>query len=109
MPSAFAREMRCEPDFVQGMRKQARTTEFACWVKNTTPHAIKLDVPLGVVNSMPRIDLAAYDLLIGANRARYCSLGAERDDAPKMFSKEVVTPRRSNKGGFELDNPPDLL
>ena len=31
--SAFAREMRCEPDFVQGMRKQTGTAQFACWVK----------------------------------------------------------------------------
>ena len=66
--------VRCEPEFVQGMRKHGKTTEFACWVKNTTPQAIKLNVPLGVVNGMPRIDLTAYGLLIGANRARYCSL-----------------------------------
>ena len=76
---AFAREMRCEPEFVQGMRKHAKTTEFACWVKNTTPQAIKLNVPLGVVNSMPGSICAAYDLLIGANRARYCSPRAEGD------------------------------
>ena len=105
---AFAKEMRCEPEFVQGMRKHARTTEFACWVKNTTPQAIKLNVPLGVVNSMPRIDLAAYDLLIGANRARYCSPRAEGDEARLTSSKAAVTPRVGNKGGFELGNPEPL-
>ena len=108
MLAPLPREMRCEPDFVQGMRKQTGTTEFACWVKNTTPQAIKLDVPLGVVNSMPRIDLSAYDLLIGANRARYCSPRAEEDEARLTPSKAAVTPRVGNKGGFELGNPEPL-
>ena len=83
-----------------------KATEFACWVKNTTPQAIKLNVPLGVVNGMPRIDLTAYGLLIGANRARYCSLRAEGDESHgQPPSKATATPRVGNKGEFELGNP----
>ena len=106
--SAFAKEVRCEPEFVQGMRKHAKTTEFACWVKNITQQAIKLNVPLGVVNSMPRIDRPTYDLLIGANRARYCSPRVEGDEARLISSKAVVTQNVGNKAGFQLGNPEPL-
>src|SRR5438477_6214017 len=35
--ASFAKEMRCDPEFVQSMRKHAKTSEFACWIKNATP------------------------------------------------------------------------
>jgi hypothetical protein len=76
--SAFAKEMRCEPEFVQSTRKHAKATEFACWIKNTTPRAIRLEVPLGVVGGMPKLEQHAYDQLIAANRARYCARPGKR-------------------------------
>ena len=75
--AAFAKEMRCDPEFVQSMRKHGKTSEFACWIKNTTPRAIKLEVPLGVVGDMPKLDQRAYDWLVEANRARYCAPAGE--------------------------------
>src|SRR4051812_8084975 len=104
---AFAKEMRCEPEFVQGMRKQARTTEFACWIKNTTPQAIKLDVPLGVVNSMPMIDQGSYSALIGVNRARYCApaAAAHDTDSPPVAAQAATPSTPPNRAGFELGSP----
>src|SRR5438477_586299 len=30
--AAFAKEMCCEPEFVQSMRKHTKATKFACWI-----------------------------------------------------------------------------
>ena len=102
--SAFAKEMRCDPEFVQSMRKHAKTTEFACWIKNTTPLAIKIEVPLGVVGDMPKLYPHAYDWLIEANRARYCAPageGASVQPRPQA-SRQGGKP---GKGEFELGSP----
>jgi len=101
--SAFAREMRCDPEFVQSARKRANTTEFACWIKNTTQQAIKLEVPLGVINGLPSIDQAAYSALISANRARYCAPADEREDRDASASPTMPPPHKPS--GFELGNP----
>ena len=45
--TAFAKEMRCEPEFIQAMRKHRGHTEFACWIKNATPRPLRLAVPFG--------------------------------------------------------------
>jgi hypothetical protein len=100
--AAFAREMRCEPEFVQGARKRAKTTEFACWIKNTTPQAIMLEVPLGVVNDMPSLPAEAYAQLIAANRARYCAPAGEGE---RIEPTRSAPPAKGNKPGFELGSP----
>ena len=100
--AALAREMRCESDFVQGMRKRAQSTEFACWIKNTTARAIKLEVPLGTVNGLPSIDQAAYSALIAANRARYCA-PAGGGDEHAAFDPPTAPPPKTN--GFALGSP----
>ncbi len=77
---AYAKETNSEPEFVRSMRKRSGSTEFACWIKNVTPQAIRLSVPLGYVESLPVIDDGEYDNLIAANRARYCTTRAELAD-----------------------------
>ena len=47
--NALDADMRTTSDFLMGMRKGATATEFACYVRNVTPAAAKLTVPLGVV------------------------------------------------------------
>jgi len=50
----LARDMRCEASFIQDMRKYDRkATEWACYVQNYTEKAIKLTVPMGVMEKMP--------------------------------------------------------
>jgi len=98
---AFAREMRCDPEFVQSMRKQAKATEFACWVKNGTPQAIRLAIPLGVVNEMPTLNALAYTSLVHANRSQYCGVVEHDNKITPMFP----CPRRAS---FELGKPEPL-
>src|SRR3954451_20030398 len=70
--SVLAREMHCEPEFVTSMRKRGSHTEFACWIKHATPHAIRATIPLGEVDRLPKISADGYAALIADTRSRYC-------------------------------------
>src|SRR5213078_3450264 len=61
--AVFAKEMGCEPEFLQSMRKSARHTQFACFVRNHTEHPIALTVPFGTMEQQPKITAAAHALL----------------------------------------------
>ena len=74
--SAFAKEMRCESEYLQSMRKQRDTTEFACTVRNHTPKPIRLSIPLGQLERQPQLtteaadSLTEYDFAVTANHSR---------------------------------------
>jgi hypothetical protein len=78
--SAIAREMRAEPDFLQAMRKRADCTEFACFVRNMAPTALRLTVPFGTMESCPRMSTEEQVALIALNRSRY-SASAEASES----------------------------
>lgn len=101
--AAFSREMRCEPEFVQSMSKHANHTEFACWIKNSTPHALKLQVPFGVLNNVPKLDDQSYEWLIASNRARYCAPAEGERVEPRAAS--AAQRGKQGKGEFELGSP----
>lgn len=70
---ALAEDMRCDADFLQKMRKTRERTEFACFVRNFTPKAVQVSVPLGFVEALPRLPQESVERLIGANRKSYCA------------------------------------
>jgi hypothetical protein len=67
----FSKDMRCEPEFLQSMRKHPDRTEFACFVRNHTPQPIRLTVPLGEMERRQKLNLAQYAAIIELNRQRY--------------------------------------
>lgn len=74
--TVFASEMRSEREFLESMRKLDRETMFACHVRNVTPQALAVSVPLGVVEREPKMSSAEWQIVQAANRAAYCiSLG----------------------------------
>jgi TraM recognition site of TraD and TraG/Type IV secretion-system coupling protein DNA-binding domain len=50
---ALASDMRTTPDFITGMAKHARSTDFACYVRNYTSNAVRLDIPFGILERAP--------------------------------------------------------
>jgi hypothetical protein len=72
---ALAGNMGCTPEFLLGMKKHeaAKMTQFACWVRNHTPSAIRLNVPLGMMEMLPLIHPQVFATLLRANRERYCT------------------------------------
>ena len=69
--AAFGREMQCEPEFLQGMRKHRDHTEFACFVRHDIPRPISLSVPFGAMEGRERLTAEEHAALIERNRARY--------------------------------------
>ena len=65
--------MRCDHDFIQGMRKRRDHTEFACWVKNETPRPLRLTVPFGELERRDKMGSEEHVVLLAFNRERYCA------------------------------------
>jgi hypothetical protein len=86
---AFAKEMRCDADFLQSMRRYPDHTEFACFIRNHTPKAVRLSVPFGVMEDLPKASEEDYQILLGENRERY---GEPRAEAPVEVVAKVPEP-----------------
>lgn len=98
----IAAEMRAEADFVQGMRKRKDATEFACFVRNVTPQALKVSVPLGVVERLGTQGTGEYQDLVDANRSRYCvSLEELERRMEEGNADEAPTPSQPAPRRFE--------
>lgn len=81
---SFAEELHTTSDFIESMRRRRDRTEFAAWLKNMTPSAVRLTTPLGYLERQPTSTDEALDELLDRNRERYC-------DVPESF--EVSPPR----------------
>jgi hypothetical protein len=93
-------EMHVGADFLLAQRKHRKTTSFACFVRNVTPQALSLSVPLGEVEQMPTMGEEEFATLRDASRAAYCiplsevpSAQRARQDAP---APEVSKPSTRN-------------
>jgi len=113
---AIADELHTTPEFIDGMRRKGPKTEFAVWVKNVTPHAVRLTVPLGFLERQHALDEEDYEVLLERNRERYCDTpqfgvalpvpepqrieGATSIPAPQPARPQVsVEARELGKGG----------
>jgi hypothetical protein len=66
------RDMRCEADFILGMKKEDFShTEWACYVDNLTPQAVKLTVPFGALEKLPQLSQAEHRALRARNKECY--------------------------------------
>jgi hypothetical protein len=95
--NAFAKEMRCEREYLQGMSKHQDRTEFACFVRNHTQTPIRLTVPFGTMESSPRLPAADYADILTRNRLKYAAGEGEQGSA--------ANPLPSDASGFELGKP----
>jgi hypothetical protein len=86
---ALAPNMGTTHEFVAGVRKRARETEFAAYVRNVTPAAISLNVPFGTLETMPRMSEAMGARVVARNRARYAAGPA----APRQATTNPDPPR----------------
>lgn len=68
-----AAELRCDADFLLSQKRRGDHTEFACYVRNFTGKALSVRIPLGYVESLPRLTASEDAVLRDANRKRYCA------------------------------------
>jgi hypothetical protein len=67
---SVAPDMRTTPSFILEQSRGARETHFACYLRNVTPNAISISMPIGVMENEPQMSPAAYEELLERNRAR---------------------------------------
>ena len=89
----FAKEMNCEPEFLQNMRKGKGYSQFACFVRNHTRRPISLTVPFGQMEKQEKLTSEELERVLRENRRRYSAGG---------------TPMRSVSEKEALERP-DLL
>lgn len=92
---ALSDDMRCSPDFLGSMRKRGDQTEFAGFIKNITPHALRIAVPLGALDKLPRLTEAEYEALRERNREKYCG---------RLADMPIVTPPPPSSGSSPARN-----
>lgn len=69
---ALADELHTTSDFIESMKRRHGRSEFAVWLKQMTPQAIRLSVPLGFLERQPLLTEEAFEEVLDANRERYC-------------------------------------
>lgn len=79
---AFADELHTTSDFIESMRRRRDRTEFAVWLKNMTPSAVRLTTPLGYLERQPTSTGDALDGLLERNRQQYCGSIGSADLSP---------------------------
>jgi len=58
--------LRTTPEFILSQPK----LHFACHIRNVTPQAVSVPVPVGVLEDQPTLSRYAYDRLLELNRIR---------------------------------------
>lgn len=69
---SLADELHTSADFIESMKRRHGRSEFAVWLKQMTPQAIRLSVPLGFLERQPLLTEEALEEVLDANRERYC-------------------------------------
>ena len=95
---ALNADMRSTADFLIGQRKDrnspSRWTQFACYVRNHTAHALSLEVPFGALENAPKMIPGALAQIKTLNRARYASpLAVPSADTPPKATAQPGEPR----------------
>src|SRR3954447_24024497 len=70
---AISREIGCEPEFLQGMRKRPGHTEFACYIRNVTAQPVRMSIPFGQMEGRLHLSEAELERLLAINRSRFCA------------------------------------
>jgi hypothetical protein len=86
---ALASDMRTTPDFITGMAKHSKSSEFACYVRNYTVNAVRLEIPFGTLERSPKMTPAEQAQLVARNRERYA---VERDQPRPTPADPGTTP-----------------
>ena len=101
MLGSLASDMRTAPEFITDMQKQTRSTEFACFVRNYTGNAVKLQIPFGALETASRMSDDQHHQLTTLNRERYAVHGEGQPDDDKETSK--TNPQAKSAGRTPTD------
>lgn len=100
---AFASDMRTSPETITAMRKFDDHTEFAVSVKNVTGSAMRLNIPFGHMDRMPRMSDEDFAQLRQVQRERYC---VSVDDVRAALLKSMRAGNVSDPDDKDPSNDP---
>jgi hypothetical protein len=69
----LSKEMHCEPEFLQNMRKEQMETKFALYLRNRFYSAQEQAIPFGTLERKERLGKEEMEELLRDNRRRYCA------------------------------------
>jgi hypothetical protein len=85
---AMAPDLRTSPEFILSQPK----LHFACHIRNVTPQAVSIPVPVGVMEDQPTLSRYAYDRLLDSNRIRVSLPKKVPDDTIAMTGDDPTKP-----------------
>lgn len=101
----MAREMRTTPEFINALRKGQGDTSFAAYVRNVTPQALKLTIPFGTAEHLPRMPDDHFEILRNASRQRLSVTDPSVQPAP--VPQEATTPEAPPIPAATIPRPDD--
>jgi hypothetical protein len=105
---ALAPNMGTTHEFISSMRKRPKITEFAAYVRNVTPDAIRLTVPFGTLEGAPRMSRSSFELLLRCNRERYAANPAlPRPSPPNLDTARPSATEAAHTPTAAPTTPPD--
>jgi hypothetical protein len=103
--SALGSEMHVDADFLLAQRKHKKTTSFACYVRNVTPQALSISIPLGTTERLPAMSDADFASLRDESRKAY-AIPLENVPAPKPMPRKSAVPASKPKEAPRVEDQP---
>jgi acylphosphatase len=98
----LAPDMRTSLDFIGATRKRAKSTEFACYVRNLTDTAVRIIVPFGTLEDAPRMASSVHVELRARNRDLYSVSPTIADPSVADHAIPPELPRRRNPDEVDM-------
>lgn len=109
---ALDSDFRCDAEFLLSQKKRAHHTEFACYTRNHTEHAVSVRIPLGHVESLATLDSEQRQKLLGYSRHRYSAPTLQPVSPDPNPPQPDLTPGKSNDSSspaVELRRQPEAV
>ena len=103
---ALASEMRTTPEFLNAMTKDEDGTNFAAFVRNHTPRALRVTVPFGTAEALDRMSDQGFDALLSASRSRLSSNPVMQASREIPTSQAPTAASVQNSPNTELPDDP---
>ena len=105
---ALATDMRTSSDWLLSLRKQRDASEFGCFIKNYTPHAVRLTIPFGVIENAPKMSAEEHKALRQRNRERYGTSSNANVNHENSLSQTHEAPATQASNEVSRPHPPSV-
>jgi hypothetical protein len=102
---ALAPDMRTTVDFLTDLKKTDRSAQFAAYIRNKTAHAVRIDVPFGLLEKEPLMTIEEHSAMVARNKARYSASAPPQPITtavePSIFPPEPPRPPKTDDGDIK--------